>query len=61
MSLSTFTRDLYLSFLKKIVVFFRDYTKFADLAFLYYFVVKIKINSAKSFPPMGIEPETLGL
>ena len=42
-------------------LFFRSYTKLADLAFLYDFVVKCKINSAKCLPPMGIEPATLVL
>ena len=32
----------------------RNYTKLADSAFLYYFVVNIKINSAKTLPPMGL-------
>ena len=41
--------------------FFHDYTKLADLAFLHCFVVKNKINSAKSLPPIGIELATLGL
>ena len=36
-------------------------TKLADLAFLYCFVVKSNINSAKSLPQMGIECATLGL
>ena len=36
-------------------------TKLADLVFLYCFVVKSKINSAKSLPAMGIETATLGL
>ena len=38
-----------------------NYTKLANLAFLYCLVVKCKINSAKSLPLMGIEPATLGL
>ena len=38
------------------LVFFRNYTKLAMLVFLYCFVVKSKINSTKSLPPMGIEP-----
>ena len=33
----------------KIIVFFRNYTKLADLAFLFYFVSKSKINSSKKF------------
>ena len=43
------------------IVFFRNYTELADLAFLYCFEVKNEINSAKSLPPMGIRPATLGL
>ena len=35
-------------------MFFRNYTKLADLAFLYYFIVKIKTNSVKSLPQIGI-------
>ena len=34
-------------------------TKLALLSFLYCFVVKGKLISAKSLPPMGIEPATL--
>ena len=44
-----------------IIVFFRNYTTLADLAFLYCLLVKSKINSSKNLPPMGIEPATLGL
>ena len=43
------------------IVFFRNYTKLADLAFLCWFVVKSKINSTKRLSPMGIEAATLGL
>ena len=47
--------------LDKSFMFFPNYTKLVDLAFLYLFVVKSKINSAKSLPPVGFEPATLGL
>ena len=42
------------------IVFFSNYTKLVDLAFLYCFVVKSKIKSAKSLPIICIEPATLG-
>ena len=42
-------------------MFFHNDTKLADLTFLYDFVVKSKINSAKSLHLMGIELATLGL
>ena len=40
---------------------FSNYTKLADVAFWYCFVVKIKINSVKNLPLIGIESATLGL
>ena len=40
---------------------FRNYTKLAMLAFLYWFLVKSKINLSKKFTCKGIEPESLGL
>ena len=40
--------------------FFRS-CKFADLEFLYGFMVESKISSTKSLPPIGNEPATLGL
>ena len=42
-------------------MFFRNYTKLADLVFLYSFLVTGKINSAKHLPLIGIEPATIGL
>ena len=45
----------------RIIAFFDNYTKLADLTFLYCFIVKNKINSLKGLSPMGIEPATLGL
>ena len=38
--------------------FSHNYTKLAVLSFLYYFVVKGKLISAKCFPQVGIEPAT---
>ena len=38
--------------------FSRNYTKLAMLSFLYCFVVKGKLISAKSFPPVGFKPAT---
>ena len=38
------------------VEFSRNYTKLAVLSFLYCFVVKGKLISAKCFAPVGIEP-----
>ena len=37
---------------------FRTYTTLAMLTFLYCFIVKSKITSAISLPPVGIEPGT---
>ena len=39
--------------------FSHKYTKLAMLSFLYCFVVKGKLISAKGLPPVGIEPTTL--
>ena len=40
-------------------MFFCNYTKLVMLAFLYCFVVKNKIKSVKSLPPVGIDPGTV--
>ena len=39
--------------------FFHKYTKLAMLSILYCFIVKGKLISAKSLPPVRIEPATL--
>ena len=41
------------------IEFCHKYTKLAMLSFLYWFVVKGKSISAKSLPPVEIEPATL--
>ena len=46
---SRFLRDVTRTFL-----FFRNYTKLTDLAFLYYFVVKSKLYSAKAYLQYGL-------
>ena len=38
--------------------FSHNYTKLAMLSFLYCFVLKGKLISAKCFPPVGFEPAT---
>ena len=38
--------------------FSRNYTKLTVLSFLYCFVVKGNLISAKCFPPVGFEPAT---
>ena len=39
------------------IEFSRNYTKLAMLSFLYCFIVKGKLISAKILPPVGFEPE----
>ena len=51
-------QELYDSILIPSIEFSRNYTKLVMLSFLYCFVVKGKLISAKSLPPVGFEPAT---